>query len=105
MPSAEAESIGTSSVLAAWNAATYVAQIDEVRLAQAMAAGTYLDATREIMEKYDEIYWNDESFVIERPSRGIVRFPASGQVHVYLVWSTVHLTEGLWQLFGSSSLG
>ncbi len=68
MPSAEAESIGTSSVLAAWNAATYVAQIDETRLAQAMAAGTYLDATREIMEKYDEIYWNDESFVIERPT-------------------------------------
>ncbi|MBA3360421.1 MAG: hypothetical protein H0T94_02935 [Acidimicrobiia bacterium] len=65
MPSAEAENIGTSSVLAAWNAATYVAQIDEKRLAEAMAAGTYLDATREVMEKYDEIYWNDESYVIE----------------------------------------
>lgn len=66
MPSAEAENIGTSSVLAAWNAATYVAQIDEHRLAEAMSSGRYLDGTRRIMEKYDEIYWNDESYVIER---------------------------------------
>jgi hypothetical protein len=66
MPSAEAENIGTSSVLAAWNAATYVAQIDEKRLAQAMVSGHYLDPTRRIMEKYDEVYWHDESFLVER---------------------------------------
>jgi hypothetical protein len=66
MPSTEAGGIGTSSVLAAWNAATYVAQIDEERLAEAIASGSYLDGTRSIMERYDAIYWNDESFVIER---------------------------------------
>ena len=32
MPSEEAEHIGTSSIVAAWNAATYVAQIDETAL-------------------------------------------------------------------------
>jgi hypothetical protein len=37
--------IGTSTLLAAWNAATYVAQIDDERLAQAMSNSGYLDAT------------------------------------------------------------
>jgi hypothetical protein len=71
MPSTEQENIGTSSVLAAWNAATYVAQIDEKRLAEAMATGVYLDGTRRTMEKYDEIYWNDESYVIEKLSERV----------------------------------
>ena len=30
LPSEDAEHIGTSSLLATWNAATYVAQIDEL---------------------------------------------------------------------------
>jgi hypothetical protein len=66
MPSEEAARIGTSSVVAAWNAATYVAQIDETRLAQAMSTGLYLDATRKVMEKHGQIWWNDELFVICR---------------------------------------
>ncbi|HKX76737.1 MAG TPA: hypothetical protein VJR05_15245 [Acidimicrobiia bacterium] len=66
MPSLEAEHIGTSSVVAAWNAATYVAQIDEPRLSAAMASGVYLDATRRVMEKHGEIWWNDETFLITR---------------------------------------
>src|SRR5690606_27051028 len=35
LPSEDAEHIGTSSLLATWNAATYVAQIDERRLSEA----------------------------------------------------------------------
>ncbi|MDP3983940.1 MAG: hypothetical protein Q8Q52_02890 [Acidimicrobiia bacterium] len=66
MPSVEAEHIGTSSVVAAWNAATYVAQIDELRLSAAMAAGGYLDATRQVMEQHGRIWWNDEAFLITR---------------------------------------
>jgi hypothetical protein len=66
MPSEEAEHIGTSSVVAAWNAATYVAQIDERRLAEAMAAGQYIEHTREVMQRHGEIWWNDEMFVISR---------------------------------------
>lgn len=66
MPSEEAAHIGTSSVVAAWNAATYVAQIDETRLADAMSTGIYLDATRTVMEKYGQVWWNDELFLIRR---------------------------------------
>jgi hypothetical protein len=66
MPSEEAAHIGTSSVVAAWNAATYVAQIDEARLAKAMNTGLYLDATRAVMEKYGQVWWNDELFQIRR---------------------------------------
>ncbi len=69
MPPEEAAQIGTSSVVAAWNAATYVAQIDEDRLAQAMASGDYLDVTREVMERYGQVWWNDEMFLIRRRDR------------------------------------
>jgi hypothetical protein len=66
MPSEEAEHIGTSSVVAAWNAATYVAQIDDERLATATAAGDYLAATRQVMQRHGRIWWNDEAFLITR---------------------------------------
>ena len=66
MPSEEAEHIGTSSIVAAWNAATYVAQIDETRLAEATSSGVYLDATRRIMQTHGGIWWNNERYVISR---------------------------------------
>jgi hypothetical protein len=66
MPSEEAEHIGTSSVVAAWNAATYVAQIDESRLAEATSTGVYLDATRRVMQRHGGIWWNNERYVIAR---------------------------------------
>jgi hypothetical protein len=66
MPSEEAEHIGTSSIVAAWNAATYVAQIDDERLAAATAAGEYLTATRRVMQRHGQIWWNDEAFLIIR---------------------------------------
>ena len=69
MPSVETEHIGTSSVVAAWNAATYVAQIDERRLAEATATGGYLEATRAVMERHGQIWWNDEAFLITRKPR------------------------------------
>jgi SAM-dependent methyltransferase len=60
--------IGTSTLLAAWNAATYVAQIDDERLAQAMSSSTYLDATRAVLRKHGELWFNDESYLISRRS-------------------------------------
>ncbi len=66
MPSEVAEHIGTSSIMAAWNAATYVAQIDERRLAEAVASGAYLDATREVMARHRRIWFNDEAYLITR---------------------------------------
>lgn len=58
--------IGTSTLLAAWNAATYVAQIDDERLAQAMSSSAYLDATRAVLRKHGELWFNDESYLITR---------------------------------------
>jgi len=62
----ESASIGTSTLLAAWNAATYVAQIDDERLAEAMSNSNYLDATRAVLRKNGELWFNDESYIIER---------------------------------------
>lgn len=59
-------SIGTSTLLAAWNAATYVAQIEDERLEAAMATPAYLDATRAVLKKHGELWFNDESYVIVR---------------------------------------
>jgi hypothetical protein len=66
MPSARSEHIGTSSVLAAWSAATYVAQIDELRLTEAVGSGAYLEATQEVLRRHGAVWFNDEVYVISR---------------------------------------
>jgi SAM-dependent methyltransferase len=62
----EAVSIGTSTLLAAWNAAVYVAQIDDARVTEAMTGPEYLEATRAVLKKHGELWFNDESYVIRR---------------------------------------
>jgi len=62
----EQASIGTSTLLAAWNAATYVAQIEDERLEVAMGNSAYLEATRAVLRKHGELWFNDESYVIAR---------------------------------------
>lgn len=63
----EAESsIGTSTLLAAWNAATYVAQIEEERLTEAMCQSGYLEATSRVLNRHGGLWFNDECFVIAR---------------------------------------
>jgi SAM-dependent methyltransferase len=62
----QTEAIGTSTLLAAWNAATYVAQIEDERLGQAMSNSAYLDATRAVLRKHGELWFNDESYLITR---------------------------------------
>ena len=59
-------SIGTSTLLAAWNAAIYVAQIDDQRVDEAMRGDAYLDATRDVLRDRGGLWFNDESFVISR---------------------------------------
>jgi hypothetical protein len=58
--------MGISTLLAAWNAATYVAQIEDERLAKAMAQDQYLQATREVLLRHRGLWFNDELFVISR---------------------------------------
>jgi hypothetical protein len=58
--------IGTSTLLAAWNAAIYVAQIEDDMLEQAMSQGAYLRATQSVLQKYQSLWFTDESFVVAR---------------------------------------
>ncbi len=61
-------SIGTSTLLAAWNAAAYVAQMDEERVIEAMTTGRYLEATDRVLRKYHGLWFTDECFVVARAS-------------------------------------
>jgi hypothetical protein len=66
LPTEIAESIGTSTLFAAWNAAIYVAQIEDQRLEEAMVGGAYLDATKSVLQEHGGLWFWDESFVISR---------------------------------------
>jgi hypothetical protein len=66
LPSEVSESIGTSTLFAAWNAAVYVAQIDDERLAQALGERKYLEATREVLQQHGGLWFLDESYVVSR---------------------------------------
>jgi hypothetical protein len=66
LPSEISETIGTSTLFAAWNAAVYVAQIEDRRLSEAIISGAYLDATREVLRKHGGLWFWDESYVISR---------------------------------------
>ena len=59
-------SIGTSPLLAAWNAAVYVAQIGDGELEQAMAGKRYLDETRKVLEQNNGLDFVNEAFVVAR---------------------------------------
>jgi hypothetical protein len=69
LPNEIQSNIGTSTLLAAWNAAVYVAQIEDERLEPAMAAANYLNATERALQKYGVLWFNDEVFVIARKDR------------------------------------
>ena len=58
--------IGTSTAFAAWNAAVYVAQIEDDRLTEMTLSGRYLDAVREVLRKHNGLWFYDESYVISR---------------------------------------
>ena len=62
----EGSSIGTSTLFAAWNAAIYVAQIEDARLEGVVADGSYLDATRAVLTERGGLWFYDESFVVSR---------------------------------------
>jgi hypothetical protein len=69
LPAEIAESIGTSTLFAAWNAAVYVAQIDDERLAGALGERGYLEATREVLQRHGGLWFLDESYVVSRKRR------------------------------------
>ncbi len=66
LPSEISDSIGTSTLFAAWNAAIYVAQIEDQRLSEVIGSSAYLDATREVLQKHGGLWFWDESYIISR---------------------------------------
>lgn len=66
LPSEVSSAIGTSTLFAAWNAAVYVAQIDDERLAQVIGQRQYLDATAEVLKRHGSLWFLDESYVVSR---------------------------------------
>ena len=66
LPNEIGSSIGTSTLFAAWNAAIYVAQIEDARLEVAIGDGRYLDATREVLARHGALWFWDESYVVSR---------------------------------------
>ncbi len=65
------------TLLAAWNAATYVAQIDDTRLTEAMSQDGYLRATRKVLRDNDGLWFKNECLVVKRLERG----PPSSEDH------------------------
>ena len=51
---------------AAWNAAIYVAQIEDERVEQVIRTPAYLDATSEVLQRHGGLWFNDETFVVTR---------------------------------------
>jgi hypothetical protein len=66
LPTEISESIGTSTLFAAWNAAIYVAQVEDDRLAEVVGDGSYIDATRSVLRERGGLWFFDESYVISR---------------------------------------
>jgi hypothetical protein len=66
LPSEVQQSIGTSTLFAAWNASIYVNQIEDERLEPVLASGDYLQYTSKILRKHKGLWFNDESFVVSR---------------------------------------
>jgi hypothetical protein len=66
MPSEVSSRISTSTMLAAWNAAVYVAQIEEDRIMAELERGDYLEATTDIVRRHGGLWFQDESFVVVR---------------------------------------
>ena len=66
LPSEVDETIGTSTLLAAWNAAIYVGQIEDARLDQVLGGRRYIEVTREVLRRHGGLWFWDESYRITR---------------------------------------
>jgi hypothetical protein len=66
LPNEVTGAIGTSTAFAAWNAAVYVAQIEDDRLMEMGQTALALDAAREVLRRYNGLWFYDESYVISR---------------------------------------
>lgn len=66
LPTEISDSIGTSTLFAAWNAAIYVGQIEDSRLEGVMDSRRYLEVTSAVLQKHAGLWFWDESYIISR---------------------------------------
>jgi hypothetical protein len=66
MPNEVSSRISTSTTMAAWNAAVYVAQIDDERVDEALMHGKYVDATADVVRAHGGLWFQNEMFVVVR---------------------------------------
>ena len=66
LPEEVGPSIGTSTLSAAWNAATYVAQIEDQLIEETHGSVAHFDITGETLHKYGGLWFNDEVFTVSR---------------------------------------
>jgi hypothetical protein len=66
LPEEISDTIGTSTLFAAWNAAIYVGQVEDAKLEPVLEGRRYLDVTREVLQKHNGLWFWDESYVISR---------------------------------------
>jgi hypothetical protein len=70
LPDEIGSNTGTSTLMAAWNAAVYVAQIEDERFNEKLQSGDYLEATTNVLQRHGGLWFQDESFVVVRTKRG-----------------------------------
>jgi hypothetical protein len=66
LPDEATASIGSSGLLAAWNAAVYVAQVDDVRSDKVVQEGKFEACVRDVLDKHGRLWFTNEAFVISR---------------------------------------
>ena len=68
LPGEMGHAIGTSTLLAAWNAAVYVAQIEDTYLEEAIAGGAWVEATRKVLCRHGGLWFENKAFCVVRVS-------------------------------------
>ena len=66
LPTEVTGGIGTSTLFAAWNAAVYVAQIEDQRLIEKTVGREHLEITNSVLNKHGGLWFNDESYIVSR---------------------------------------
>ena len=66
LPTEVTGGIGTSTLFAAWNAAVYVAQIEDQRLIEKTVGKEHLEITNAVLHKHGGLWFNDESYIVSR---------------------------------------
>ena len=66
LPTEVTGGIGTSTLFAAWNAAVYVAQIEDQRLIEKTVGMEHLEITNSVLQKHGGLWFNDESYIVSR---------------------------------------